>query len=172
MKIAISGKVGSGKSTLAEHLCEQHGFDIFALAYNLKLDVINMGVPAWVMAKKPTVPWLRRLLQLYGESKRRNVNAGYWIARLLADIDAIDPDRVVLEDMRYENEAVWARSQGYKLVRVVKLGESYADQHGSETELDTWDDWDLVIEVAPGNLVDMYDIIDDELEKWDATDRS
>ena len=166
MKIAISGKMGSGKSTLAEHLCTQHGFDIFAFAYNLKLDVINMGIPAWIIMKKPTPPWLRKLLQLYGESKRSR-NMAYWVDRLHRDVLEVDPEHHVIEDMRYDNEASWAKSQGYKLVRVVKLGEAYTDQHGSETELDTWEDWDLVIEVAPGNLVDMYDIIDDELEKWD-----
>ena len=172
MKIAISGKIGSGKSTLAEHLCEAHGFDIFAFAYNLKLDVINMGVPAWVMTKKPTPPWLRKLLQLYGADKRSGVNPAYWIARLFDDIEAIDPDNHVIEDMRYWNEARWARSNGYKMVKIVKLGDKAGDTHPSETDLDEWHDWDLVIEVGPGELEDMFDIIDDELEVWVASNRS
>ena len=167
MKIAVSGKIGSGKSTLAEHLCTQHGFDIFAFAYNLKLDVINLGVPAWVMALKPTPPWLRKLLQLHGADKRDKVNPAYWIARLLDDISDADPDNHIIEDLRYSNEASWARNTGYKLVRVVKVGDKQLDTHASDTDLDHWDDWDLIIKVEDGNLRDMYDMIDDAIEEWE-----
>jgi hypothetical protein len=134
--------------------------------------VINMGVPAWVMTKKPTPPWLRKLLQLYGSSKREQINKAYWIARLFNDIEDSGTEQHVIEDMRYWNEARWARSAGYKLVKIVKLSTMSDDVHLSETELDDWDDWDLVIRVEPGELLDIYDIIDDELEVWRETDRS
>ncbi len=161
-KLAIHGKAGAGKSTLADYLVGVWGYDAVAFAYNLKLDLINMGVPAGTIKTKPWPQWLRVLAQLYGAAKRQT-NKAYWIARLHSDIEQMDTARPVIEDMRYENEAAWARNAGFRLIKVVKMGETYDDPHPSEVELDNWTDWDCVIEVWPGDLVDMYKQIDDYL---------
>ena len=171
-KIALHGKKESGKSTLADHLVEEWGYDAFAFAYNLKLDVINMGIPAWVVAKKPTIEWLRWLLQLYG-GYRREEDPNYWVARCWKDIVDSETTRPVIEDMRYTNEAEWARAQGYKLIKIVKVGHMSADNHASEVDLDDWEDWDLIIESYPGDLVDIYAQMDDYLQELeDAENRS
>ena len=164
MKIGLSGKIGSGKSTVADYLNEVYGFDIFSFAHNLKLDLINMGVPADLIRRKPWPQWLRRLAQLHG-TDMRNGDKFYWVSRCMADLEEESPDAVVIDDVRFWNEAEALRERGFVLVRVVRAGCEDTGDHASEIDLDNWEDWDYEIVADDGDIVDLLAQIDNIIEQ-------
>jgi hypothetical protein len=101
----------------------------------------------WV--EKP--PVLRALLQEYGTEVRRADDADYWVR---AWVETLPGDRsseglrswprITVPDVRFTNEAATLRRLGGHLVKVVRSGRR-GDAHASETDLDGWTDWDLVL---------------------------
>lgn len=87
----------------------------------------------------------RVLLQEWGNLKRKLEGPDYWINKLL--LQCTDHSQLyIIDDVRYLNEAhlVKERLGGYliKIVRPNTAAISGAD-HVSETELDTFEDWDV-----------------------------
>lgn len=164
IKLALSGYAQSGKSTVADYLNEVYGFDIFAFAHNLKVDLINMDVPPETIKRKPWPLWLRKLAQLYGVS-RRDEDENYWVTRCLDDIEDADPEAVVVDDLRFPNEARALRENGFTLIRVVKAGYANTDPHVSETALDDFDDWDYIVFAEDGDLIDLFTQVDQIIAK-------
>lgn len=164
IKLGISGKKGTGKSTVADYLVSLYGLDVFAFAHQLKVDLMNMGVPTEVLNKKPWPPWLRALAQLYGVSKR-DADPMYWVDRCLDDIEDLDPDGVVIDDVRFLNEAEELRRNGYTLIRLELEDAQHEDTHISEIDLDNYDGWDYVISARLGDVDTLYDRVDEIMER-------
>ena len=189
MKIGITGKMVSGKTTLAEYLVREHGFTRVSLADPIKeLESIQAHVPdalvtqklrpiinnlvekkqrheleKWLMetfAKYPKMPGEknRDLLQTLGHQARERYGNGIWVNYALKRSKQYD--NVVIDDMRYQNEALLLRSSGFSIWRIEiskdtqrrRLLSIYGPQmleftdHPSETNLDTgWDLFDHVI---------------------------
>jgi len=155
MLIALSGKMYSGKSTVADFLIRNHKFHRLSFAGALKEDIMEMGFSAQDVLNKP--PWMRELLQAYGKA-RRAADPGYWVKRLRVKLD--DPeftaDRVVIDDMRFPNEAQFLAGRGAYLVRLQRLGFERGELPGwddeSETALDGWANWSRIIAAASNDL--------------------
>ncbi len=168
--VGISGKIGSGKTTLAKNLkklLEARRFKVYersfadelkqAVAREYKFDVQL----CYSQEGKNVVPngcnvSVGRLLQQYGTAQRE-INPSVWI-------DAVDDFIIanseqeqeyigkvfIVPDVRFENEAEWL-SESNVLVRLngdpqrVFENTTRDKNHISETALDNYDGFDLVI---------------------------
>ncbi|HEV8191911.1 MAG TPA: AAA family ATPase, partial [Ktedonobacterales bacterium] len=133
--VAITGRMGSGKTTAARALVAAIPRAArVAFARAVRIDVASLlrdqyyvGVPweedascDWIDEHKAD---MRTLLQGLGEGVRQVVAEDYWINRLdeyLAELEYLQaPGQLfVVDDLRYENEAAWVRSQGGLIIRL------------------------------------------------------
>lgn len=143
--IGLTGYARSGKDTLASILVEKYGYRRVAFAdkirdflYNLnpKIHSINLqdmiNEYGWEIVKQN--PEVRRLLQSLGSSARDIIDDHIWITAALSSLD-ID-ERVVITDVRFENEAAMVKSLGGQVWRVKRPGVEAVNSHASETQLD------------------------------------
>jgi dephospho-CoA kinase len=120
VKIALTGKMRSGKDTVANHLYIRHSFNRVAFGDALKKNA------------HATFPWIhefnkpRALYQQFGQLMRQ-IEPDVWIKHAERAVKgAIDfrvntgAERVgvVITDLRQPNEYVWARNNGYTIIRV------------------------------------------------------
>lgn len=150
MIIGFSGPAGAGKSTAAKILVEQHGFRLVKFAGPLKamLRAILPGddLDEWIEgALKETVhPVLgctpRRAMQTLGtEWGRQCINPDIWVS-LALDAICADASNVVLDDVRFENEAQMIRSCGGVVIEVRPKFMTHHMTHASEAGV-TADRW-------------------------------
>jgi hypothetical protein len=64
----------------------------------------------------------RRLQQWWGTELRRTANPRYWLDFVDEQIRVAAPDVVLIDDMRFLNEAEWAESNNGITVRTVRVG--------------------------------------------------
>jgi len=132
--IGLTGYAQSGKDTLANVLVENYGYTRVAFADKIRdflyginpmvacsptgylQDLINLV--GWDKAKQE--PQVRRLLQDLGISARELIDENIWVNAALNK--AIREDRVVITDVRFENEAVAINLMGGQLWRVKRVG--------------------------------------------------
>lgn len=167
MKIAISGKMQAGKTTCADYLCDEYGFDKFSFAEPLKQRLEAAGVPS-VQIRRNKPPLVRALMQVFGQVMRE-VDPGYWINQTLEDLRHHQPEFVVVDDLRFRNEAEALRDLGWVLVRVERKGWppflSEGSTDVSEVDLDDYDEWDYIITAADGEIDKLYSAIDQIIKK-------
>jgi uridine kinase len=92
----------------------------------------------------------RILLQLYGtEIFRDRVSYSYWTDLMVSKLERCPDDIVFITDGRFPNEITALENKDWKLlkIRVERPIERDAlvESHASETMLDDYSDWDLVI---------------------------
>jgi hypothetical protein len=145
--IGLTGYAQSGKDTVASILVEKYGYTRIAFADKIReflyginpmvacsptgylQDLVNLV--GWDAAKQE--PQVRRLLQDLGVSARELLNEDIWITSAL---DGVSKDeRVVVTDVRFENEATMIRAMGGQLWRVKRVGFGPVNEHVSESEL-------------------------------------
>lgn len=88
----------------------------------------------------------RSLMQWWGTEYRRAQDENYWVKKALAK--CTDPNKIyIIDDCRFENEAIAIKNKGGYLVRVERpLGPIPSNpDHPSEVALDNWGGWDVVI---------------------------
>ncbi len=121
MIIGLLGPAGSGKSSVAAYLVEKYGATRYSLAAPLKeIARRTMGFTEeqvnGTQAQKETIDERygmtpRQFLQRLGTDGLREVfGADVWIDLLLAKIGRERPDIAVVEDVRFENEAMKIRA--------------------------------------------------------------
>lgn len=111
-RIAFFGPAASGKTFCANHLILKHGYEHIAFAAKLKEIARDLFK---VYGKNGND---RKILQDLG-TKIREIKEDAWIDYVLRQADAISPDRkLVLDDLRYINEADALRAHGWTLVMV------------------------------------------------------
>lgn len=120
--VGITGRFGVGKNTVADILARLLHAQVVAFADQLKEDVTAAcidAVPdivdyptmrAWLDERKGTV--FGPLLQGYGEFWRQWMGQDYWIKSLEDSL----PDRAIVADVRYVNEAEWIKARGGTLL--------------------------------------------------------
>ncbi len=125
---------------------------------------------ASVFARYPKMPGEknRPLLQNLGQEARERFSDSIWIDYALRV--ASQYDNVVIDDVRYENEAVALKDEGFRVWRVEisleeqarRLRELYGEEmlaftaHQSEVDLDNrWDMFDYIID-NNGSLEELY----------------
>jgi hypothetical protein len=182
--VAISGKMHSGKTYVADLLNRELGYRRLSFAQPLKDDVREMGFTEQEIREKE--PWMRELLQVYGQARRAQ-DVDYWVNRMIARLRAeyhldqttlfsYDEARIVIDDLRFENEADALRilaeeTEGLDvlLVRLERVGYDRRNLPGafdsSEMALD-WYDHDYYFNVMSGDLTGLQDVAY-EIVRWD-----
>lgn len=150
MILGLCGLAGSGKDTAAAHLVARCGFRRIAFADTLRTALYaldpHVATPGgtyrltdlvdrkgWHEAKQ--IPDVRRLLQRLGTEVGRNMlGADIWVNMTFAGVER--GERIVVTDVRFENEAAAIKARGGKVVEVVRpdhAGLAGANgQHASE----------------------------------------
>ena len=139
-KVAFVGTFGSGKTHMADFLCNFYGYTKFSFATSLKKlahEYYNMPLGG---------PKDRDLLQRLGTAMR-SVDPDVFAMKTARSIDIFRGDRrdwelpkpVIVDDLRFKNEADHLRKLGFTIIRI--LPRSMEDpcnplrQHVSETEM-------------------------------------
>jgi len=146
--IGLTGYAQSGKDTLANILMDKYGYRRIAFADTIReflyevnpmvacsptgylKDLVNLV--GWDKAKQE--PQVRRLLQDLGVTARKLIDEDIWVKIALRNLSA--GDRVVITDVRFENEAESISALGGQLWRVKRAGVDAVNAHISETQLD------------------------------------
>ena len=126
--IGLVGKARSGKSSVANVLVKECGYLQYAMAGAIRKAILT-ALP-FVEArflhedKEETVPELgvtgRHLLQTMGHNWGRNNNPDTWILALEKELEImkVDHRKVVIDDVRYDNEIDWIKSKGGYIIGV------------------------------------------------------
>jgi len=142
MIIGLAGRKGSGKSSVAKILENKFGYKTMSFATPLKDMLMAMGVTEDEifnidLKEKPIERFggrsPRELLQLLGTEFARNmVCEDVWVKALEARIKP--NDQIVIDDVRFPNEAEMIRDKGGKIIRVTRAGQELGmvDTHSSE----------------------------------------
>lgn len=157
MLLGLSGYAQSGKDTIGQALVRNYGFTRYAFADVLKEVVYRLNPVAdigdvrvqeivddygWEEAKN--ISEVRRLLQVMGTEAGRDVlGTNIWVDTVLNRVRPTED--VVITDCRFPNEAQAVKNRGGHVVRVVRAGVDAANDHPSETSLDTWP-FDMVVD--------------------------
>ena len=186
--IGFYGKSGVGKTTLAQYLRGQ-GWLVQSFASPLR-DAAASLFGYWnsagdsTFAETPLSPKARRILCELGDLARRE-DPDCFVNHMEMDIDwlpnSVEERSVVIDDVRYPNEAEWIRSKGGVLWRLEKepriertdfaTGQrmlvSVGDitEHRTEYALDWYQDWDAVYTRTPESTeADMFAWADKQLK--------
>lgn len=153
--VGISGKRGSGKTTLANELVASGKFIRASFAAPLKFAVVrdfnliqsqvNGALKEVIDERYNKTP--RDIMIAYGNFFR-SIDPNYWVDQLRLALDHIDRS-VVIDDMRFENEAIMIKALGGYLVRLDR-DEMFSPYKGeiddlSEIGLDNYTGFDLRI---------------------------
>lgn len=112
-KLAFYGPASSGKTWSADYLVKNHNFVRVAFADKLK----EIAAELFNVYGKNGAD--RKVLQDLGQ-KMREIEPDVWINHLLSTVAFYETHRegIVLDDLRYTNEADALRNAGFKLVYV------------------------------------------------------
>lgn len=155
MIIGLTGKKGSGKTTAAKLLDELVPGIVHINFKDAMIAEMKQTFPGLLallaehysvtidglFANKP--PMMRKFMQEYGTELRRvyDGNENYWADKLAVAIAELPAGtHVVIDDVRFLNEAATVRSLGGTLVRISRQDASVldgSDVHQSETEMET-----------------------------------
>ena len=160
--IALHGRAHAGKDTIAGMLVQQHDFSRVSFAGPIKDGLIAMfGLSRAELEddrKEKPVPWLgvspRRLMQTLGTEWGRNmIRDDLWIAladRRIAQMRKYGT-RLVITDVRFENEAAWIRRIGGEIWHVLRpQASNVVPLHASEDGIRLLAGADSVIDNSEG----------------------
>ena len=175
LKIALSGKNRSGKDSLCKALVESGEFEggefnRFAFAAELKIaaaEMINEDENHF-FDEANKIRHRKFLIALGGAG--RAYDPLYWVNKTLHGIQCMfdiegDDWVPVITDLRFSNEARALREAGFLLVRVNCPDEVRLNRGGivlddpSETDLDSWPDWDLVLDSSTASPTELAAIV-------------
>lgn len=148
--IGLTGYSQSGKDTVASVLVEKYGYTRIAFADKIKdfLYSVNpltacsptgylqdlVDLVGWDKAKQEAQ--VRALLQNVGLSARELIDANIWVTLALRNISSAD--RIVITDVRFENEADAIKNLGGQVWRIKRLGVGPVNDHISESQLEAY----------------------------------
>ncbi len=141
--IGITGPAGCGKGTVADYLSAYYGYRGTSFATPLKKAaaiVFNMSEQDMfteVREKKeqPLEVWgglsIRRMLQLLGTEVARSIYENVWVNNMdLRTKGARDIGMgIVIDDMRFDNEAQWVRDNGGRVIHLSRPSEKDGTKH-------------------------------------------
>lgn len=139
--LGLSAKSGAGKSTMAAHLVQRCAGRVrtlsFADSLRRELDyAFDDSRVDWY--RKPTPTWMRNLLIAWGNA-RREQDPDYWVEAIHACAVKGDFRAVIIDDVRYKNEADWIKRLGGHVIRLECVPAPLrVSSDASETELDDY----------------------------------
>tara|TARA_R110002072_G_scaffold151470_2_gene300802 strand:- start:13884 stop:14405 length:522 start_codon:yes stop_codon:yes gene_type:complete len=145
MLVGITGKSGVGKDTAADALVRNHGYVKYSLAEPLKAALNAMfgwspdlwNDRGW---KEGTIPSIgaspRRLAQTLGtEWGRSIINPDLWIGIAAKKFQKVGSYKMVIPDVRFDNEAEWIIQEGGIVIDLTRPGTAAVEAHSSEDGL-------------------------------------
>lgn len=112
LKIGLIGKMRSGKDTVGEWLIDGYDFKKYAFADGIG-EIIDKYFPTAREQGKP-----RYHYQYIGQAMRV-LDANVWVNYLLKTIEKEDYHRIVITDVRQENEVRSLKENGFTLIKIV-----------------------------------------------------
>lgn len=161
--LGVAGRKRSGKDTLAA-LMSEFGYQRVALADKVReylyilnpiifeLDGKRMYLRDLVDAfgwdfVKDRYPEARRLMQFMGTELGRNTwGEDYWTQKAEGVITERGLERVVITDIRFQDEISWVHGHKGIVVRIDRPATVVEDSHVSETGVDSLTDIDIIID--------------------------
>ena len=138
MKVAICGPMASGKTTLADYLVEHHGFVKLSFAAGVKAmgeKIVDALIEEGLVSPEAAGKKHRGVLQAIGAEGRR-LRPTIWIEDALTQAE--NHEKVVIDDMRYINEAKLAHEQGFVNLRLC-ISENLQKSRLQRTYPDDWE---------------------------------
>lgn len=142
MLIGLTGTAGTGKTTAARYLRNHHGFKGFAFADALKTGIesmfdVSIETLEMMHSKDDIIPGLgtslRKLYQTLGTDWGRNmINTDIWVNLLHKQIERYPGSKIVITDVRFENEAQYIRDQGGGIIHLLSNRATPTRKHSSE----------------------------------------
>ena len=162
MIVGLSGRMRVGKDAAASALVRDLGFQRVGFADKLKELAVEADPLVWAMEQPLNINlgagglahevrrlgWegakenrrVREFLQRLGTGARKVFGDDFWVNQALSAVSG----NTVIPDVRFRNEAEAIRNAGGLLIRLNRPGGG-GSLHASETDLDEWTDWDLVV---------------------------
>ena len=147
--IAFSGKKEAGKTVSAAYMARKFGFKVVSFATPIKL-LGDQFFPGMSKAPKDRkfvgYDWTPRDFYIAVGSMGRFFDPLIWVKRCELEKQT---GRIVIDDLRFKNEAEYLNGLGAKLVRIERYehlkpsGKNLDDP--SEIDLDDYQGWDWVI---------------------------
>jgi dephospho-CoA kinase len=144
--IGIAGKAGSGKSTVAGFLVSQYGFQRLSFAEPLKEMLLKAGICSRDELYVKKSAFSRWIMQKVGTDIFRNqIDPDFWVKKMAEKLNSLDNDssKVVIDDVRFLNEASLVKQHGGVIVKIERALYSCFqsdivgnNQHVSETEME------------------------------------
>ena len=147
MIIGLHGKMKSGKGEATSVICSSFGYIELRFAQALKdMTATLLGVDPMDLEdqkfKETEVPWIgggvtpRKLMQTLGTEWGRNIDKDLWVKKTLSQ--AALYDKVVISDVRFENELYAIQDAGGIVIRIKRPMKRVGPEHEhvSETALD------------------------------------
>lgn len=150
--IGLAGRARVGKDTAASFLLAAIGGYRYSFADPMRGMLLQLGIdmndPYWIERKEDIIPALGRspryLMQTLGTEWGRNlVHPQLWLLLAQQRLLQNGPGMIVT-DVRFENEADWVRSQGGRVVHILRDDAAKVEAHTSEAGVAVADD-DLII---------------------------
>ena len=166
--VGFLGKKGHGKDTCADHLVKngykKYAFatilkDFLSLVFGLTHDQLYGNLREVVDNKWGVSP--RELLQYFGTTVFRqdisrilpNIGDNFWVECLRNKILSIVEENkknnidtlITISDVRFQNEVDMIHSIGGIVVKIHRDNVNTNDQHISETAIDTFQNYDFII---------------------------
>lgn len=160
--IGIAAPAQSGKSTVAAYLKRTLGYTEDSFAAPIRAFVAGLlgtTVPGLEPIKEQPVPWIgkspRQLMQTLGtEWGRELITPDLWLSACMQRVARSD-GRVVISDVRFENEAAAVRAAGGVILHLTRpTGRPVVATHASETPVERVSGVDFQI-VNDGTVSDL-----------------
>lgn len=147
MNILISGKQRSGKDFTASFIEEytQGQFKRVGLADALKNEYSQItGIPRDCIEVIKNISSIRQQLILLGQARKKDGNRNYWLDQVPKS-GALIADVRYTEEVDYFKDAIKIRIECPREIRAQR-GTLTNETHPSECELDSYDNWDYMID--------------------------
>lgn len=137
--IGLTGKISSGKDTTADYICDVYGYTKYSLSspikqglsvmFNIPLDTLNDRYLKESIDERFNKTY-RYMLQTLGTEWARNMIDTDIFTKLAYD-RIKDIDKVVISDIRFDNEAKFIKDLGGHIIQLYRYN-SVQSHHSSE----------------------------------------